>query len=115
MQQTSNVPDRGLLSSCGILGVVLCQVEAAIKSGFVVPRWITDLTRHAEQCGWLLERNMEYRGTMAHRFFKNGRWVSVICESNGISIVKDEARGIAEITIAPDGSKWLSQVKPLFH
>ena len=95
--------------------VMLSQVEAELKSGFSIPDWVVEVSRYAEQCGWLNERNMERTGAMAHHFyFRSGKWVSIICKSNGYAKVENWNPEKATIIVAPDSLNWISHVKPLF-
>lgn len=77
----------------------------ALMLEFPLPKWIPELRQYAEQCGWLLEQNMERSGATALRFFRSGKWISIFCETNGN--VKVENQNI-------DGSYRMSLLKAMF-
>lgn len=77
----------------------------ALMLEFPLPKWIPELKQRAEQCGWLLEQNIERSGALALRFFRSGKWISIFCETNGN--VKVENQNI-------DGSYRMSLLKAMF-
>ena len=77
----------------------------ALMLEFPLPKWIPELRQYAEQCGWLLEQNIERSGALALRFFRSGKWISIFCETNGN--VKVENKNI-------DSSHQISQLEAAF-